>query len=786
MRRSLLLSLLLFGSLWTAPSASASDAFFDGISLDGKVAVFTTAEPMVGGDADQELDVYVRALDPGLGEDVTKPASIGLNGGNDTLPATYRGMSADGKYVFFSTKERLETADKDEEQDIYLRDLVHNETLLVSQGSPACAAQGCGNGSFPANLAPEGVSADGLTIYFTTQEPLTALDTDTSLDIYAAELTAGTSVVVQDVVLASRAAASCAAGPCGNGSEAASYRGSDEAGDMVVFSTPESLSALDGDADVDLYAHDLAAGTTTLVTVPGTCPAAPCVPVFRGISAVGSHVFFESSEQLAGDTDGVQDVYDWAGGGVPTLASVGPTGGNGPDIARYAGSSSDGSAVYFETDEVLVAADGDAKQDVYVRAGTTTDLVSTGEEGRGSGPTDAFFEWVSTEGATERVVFTTEEQLTADDADAVQDVYQRAGGVTTLISVGGTGTAVAASFAGASADGAEVFFVTNQSMVVGDTDQSQDVYRRSGSATVRVSSGQINGNKESAATLHAVSADGSRAFFKTQERLTEGDVDSDFDVYRWSEAGGTVLISARNGLSLEPPSPTLQTTLPVSPGSSLNPTILGEAKPGTAIKVYKSASCTGQVVAQGTAEELASPGLTVTVPVVPGSTTYYSATAEAGGLPSDCSNAIAYKQEEPAPPPPPPGEEGGETGGGATGGGSGGGTPTGSPVGAKPGSGGSASGGKGGVVYVTPLPRLTFGPAAKTRLRRPTFRFLDATGQPGTKFFCRVDKQRWVTCSSPMRVKKLKLGRHLFSVKAVNAVGTASASPVKRAFKVVG
>ena len=160
----LILALLFVVGL-AAPSARAADAFFDGVSSDGKVAVFTTEQQMVGGDTDQEFDVYARAYDSGLGEDVTRPVSIGPNGGNDTLPATYRGMSTDGRYVFFTTKERLVAADTDQEQDVYVRDLVHNTTLLVSQGSSNCADEGCGDGNLPANLAPErdcGGWADGL------------------------------------------------------------------------------------------------------------------------------------------------------------------------------------------------------------------------------------------------------------------------------------------------------------------------------------------------------------------------------------------------------------------------------------------------------------------------------------------------------------------------------------------------------------------------------------------------------------------------------------------------
>lgn len=80
---------------------------------------------------------------------------------------------------------------------------------------------------------------------------------------------------------------------------------------------------------------------------------------------------------------------------------------------------------------------------------------------------------------------------------------------------------------------------------------------------------------------------------------------------------------------------------------------------------------------------------------------------------------------------------------------------------------------------------ITFGPASKTKKRKVAFRFSDGTGQPGTSFSCKVDRQRWKACSSPTRVAKLALGRHVFAVKSVNAVGTWDSQPAKRAFKVV-
>lgn len=772
--RSISLALLCaLAVLAPAASALADPAFYDGSSTDGKVAVFSSKEQMVPGDTDGELDVFVRSFDGVAGEYVTREVSLGPKGGNDTLPALYNGMSADGTKVFFSTAEPLVPGDTDPSRDVYLRDLVQNRTVLVSQGDDSCAGQSCGNGETNSDFAPEGVAADGDTVFFTTTESLDGSDDDASLDIYARRIAA------EETVLVSAGDSSCTAGPCGSGSEGASFRGIDQAGDKAVFRTAEILSSQDADSEADIYVRDLSTGSTKLVSLAGPCPIAPCTPSYGGISPNGLHVFFETSEQLSvgKDTDSVQDVYDWSGGAA-TLASIGTSGGNGTGVARYAETSADGKAVYFLSEESLEAADTDKEQDVYRNLEGTTTLISAGEEGKGNGAFLASLDFVSQQGSPERAVFSTSESLVAEDADSNQDVYERSAGKTTLISTGpeASGPSFNASFAGASADGSKVFFVTTEHLVPQDTDNSADIYRRSEAGTVLVSVGQINGNKELSASPQGVSSDGTRAFFVTQERLTEGDNDAEQDVYGWSE-GTTLLVSAKNGVTLGPPPPTLEKTVPASPNPSTLPTIVGQADPGSAIKIYKTANCSGQVVAQGNAEELASPGLTVTVEVALGSTTNYSATAEAEGIVSTCSSSISYKQEDP-PPPPPPVEEGGGSGGGSTGG-------TGS-TGGKTGSGGSGGSVKGGVVYVTPLPRITFGPAWKTRLRRPVFRFVDSTEQPGTQFFCRVDKRRWSGCSSPIKVKKLKLGRHVFSLKAVNAVGTASPAPVKRAFKVVG
>ena len=532
----------------------------------------------------------------------------------------------------------------------------------------------------------------------------------------------------------------------------------------------------------DIYIRDLGAGTTALVSLAGTCPPdlpvdQNCEPSFGGASADGSHVFFETNDRvLPADTDKSQDLYDWAAGTV-TLISTGPDGGNGDGNVTFAGTSPGGDVAFFETVESLVSSDSDSSQDVYQRAGETTALVSAGEGGKGNLAVPASFESVSETGP-QVVVFTTAEALTDDDGDSFQDVYARSGTATTLLSTGpeGGNGDFSATFADASADASKVFFATSESLVAADSDSSQDVYLRTGEETTLVSGGQVGGNGAFLAGLRGISESGARVFFTTQERLT---VDDDFageqDVYSWSGAG-TLLVSVKNSpdLVIGPPPPSLEKTSPASPNPSTTPTIVGQAAAGSSIKVYKTSNCSGEPVAEGTAAQLASPGLTVT-PVAPGSTTSYRATAEAEGVVSPCSAPISYKQEDTPPPPPDEEGSGGEPGGGAT---TSGGTTAGKP-------GKTPGGGKDGIDYVVPQVKITFGPAFKTRLRRPVFRFADVTGQPGTRFFCRVDKRPWKGCTTPVKVKKLQLGRHVFAVKAVNAVGTPGTRPLKRALKVV-
>ncbi len=295
------------------------------------------------------------------------------------------------------------------------------------------------------------------------------------------------------------------------------------------------------DTDTVSDVYERSGGQTTLVSIGTTGGNGSFFAGFEGASADGSRVFFSTSESLvSADTDTVSDVYERSGGQT-SLVSTGPTGGNGTVQANFSGSSADGSRVFFSTSESLVSADTDTSEDVYERSGGQTTLLSTGPTG-GNGTFGASFVGASVDGS--RVFFSTAESLVSADTDTSGDVYARSGGQTTLVSTGPTGGngTFDASFERASADGSRVFFLTLESLVSGDTDTEFDSYERAGGQTTLISTGPTGDNGNERAFTLGASADGSRVFFRTFESLVSADTDTALDIYERS-GGQTTLIS---------------------------------------------------------------------------------------------------------------------------------------------------------------------------------------------------------------------------------------------------
>jgi hypothetical protein len=754
---------LLAAAIGAPGALAASETSYEGNSADGSTAFFSTNDKLVPGDTDSRRDVYVRSFDSAVGNYVTREVSTGPTGGNDAFNAFFEEASADGTKAFFSTEEPLVSADTDRESDVYMRDLAKGTTTLVSQGEAACAPT-CGNGPSDSDFAA--VTESGAAVFFVTEEQLDAGDTDTTVDVYERNLLGTTALV-------SAGGSPCPPG-CGNGEFPATLRGIAMDGSRAFFATSEQLVDVDTDTAIDIYARELPAGPTTLVSqgsascAPGCGNSSSAPAVFAGASADGGKVFFETKEGLVTtDTDGANDVYQRSAG-LTTQVSDGTQGLPSNLVAA----SKDGSRIFLVTAEPLVGGDVNAANDVYVSQGGVPSLVTSGE--------CCGSDFGAATGAGTKVVFTTTEQLAIADTDASADVYEQevGGGAPILISDGaascapgcGNGSA-AAFFNSASADASKVFFTTTEQLAAQDTDAKADIYVHdlSDSTTTLVSFPGVSCPTPGGcdANFNGASSDGDHVFFQSTERLTEGDVDSESDVYERA-SGQTRLVSAGNSVELGPATPVLTGTSPGSPGASTMPSILGQSDPNTSIKLYKTQDCSGEVAATGTAVQLGGSGIAATVAA--GSTTSFRATAtDVNGDTSTCSGPVTYRQENAPPPPPPPPPPGGE-----------------SSIGGGSSSAGTGTGSKGsGIAHLTPHTRITFAPAGKTRVRRPVFRFTDSTEQAGTSFQCKVDRQGWRGCGSPVKLKRLNTGKHVFMVRAINAVGEMEPAPQTRRFKLV-
>ena len=347
-----------------------------------------------------------------------------------------------------------------------------------------------------------GASADGSRVFFSTTGSLVSADTDSSQDIY--ERSGGVTTLI------SRGQIN------GNGGFGVSFQDASADGSRVLFNTQEQLVATDTDGSLDIYQRS--GSTTTLISAGQVNGNGAFNPTFRHATADGSQVIFATAEKLvSADTDSVQDIY-LRSGGTTTRISAGQVNGNGALPAETVGASADGTRVFLRTNEPLVPADTDGSQDIYERSGGVTTLISAGQI-NGNGAFNASGGFASEDGS--RVVFVTAEKLVSADTDTRTDVYQRAAGTTTLVSIGqinGNGN-FDADTQGASADGSRVFFRTEEQLVSTDTDTRRDVYERTGGTTTLISAGEINGNGPFHAGVDRVSTDGSRVLFATTEPL---------------------------------------------------------------------------------------------------------------------------------------------------------------------------------------------------------------------------------------------------------------------------
>jgi len=230
------------------------------------------------------------------------------------------------------------------------------------------------------------------------------------------------------------------------------------------FAFFKSMARLSSDAPTEaagrayFYRYDAQSGALEFIDMVGTSFSDGLY--VWGVAEDGQAVSYVRDAPVGNST------WAWYHGVKSEVAPTNLTGAFGYAISA---SPNGRFMAYVETDGSVHLHDAEAEEDVCVSCG-----VGDGKGGLGTvnrTVSNRSPEWVNDEG---ELYFDTRNPLVAEDHNATYDVYQYHDGHLQLIS-GGDGP-YDARFADATADGSDVFFITDESLVPGDVDRGGDMY----------------------------------------------------------------------------------------------------------------------------------------------------------------------------------------------------------------------------------------------------------------------------------------------------------------------
>ena len=362
--------------------------------------------------------------------------SLDQTGGNRSGVAVGSAVSADGRWVAFTSSDNLFGVGPTPNKQLYVRDTVSGQTKLVSAGASGVAADA--DVDDPPDHRTYAISGDGRYVVFATGATnLVAGDhVGPDHDVFRKDLQTGA------ITLVSRAANGAAANGIVDGDPDISFDGSEvayETGAATNLWAPDTTATAS-----DIVVSDLVSGTSVLVSADSAGAALTGTLHHPAISADGRVVAFEDGSGIT-----VRNL-------VAASTTVGPSGAF-PDL------SGDGHVVAYKSGASIVRRDLVTSTSTAIANGALPGLSADGQ----------------------RIVFEAPAipAIAAGDVNGVADVYVGGlAGTPERVSQRGNGTdANRASDRGAiSADGGSVAFgVTDggssQTLNAGDTDSAADV-----------------------------------------------------------------------------------------------------------------------------------------------------------------------------------------------------------------------------------------------------------------------------------------------------------------------
>jgi hypothetical protein len=401
-------------------------------------------------------------------------SSTGEQGNGDTGD---NAVSDDGTLVAFdSDATNMVRGDTNEATDVFVRNTSTNQTVRVSESS------GGVQGNAQSFTTPQGISGDGRYVAFdSAASNLVPGDTNDSVDVFVHDMRTGETIRVSV----------SSSGQQGDANSIVPSISGD--GRFVGFSSKaDDLVPHDTNDRLDVYLRDLQRGVTSRVSVSseGRETNRYSFLLFGGLSDDGGVIVFESPGKtlVPGDTNGKYDVFlrDVAAG-TTTRVSVSSSGAQGNDDSFAGVVSGDGGTVAFSSIATNLDAsvpDDRHKADVFIHRlyGATTTVESISPRGRAGNKESCCSKMLSDDGQV--VVFRSlASNLVAGDTNQKFDVFYRdlANGHTIRASVSSTGAQANGDSSNAvvSRDGRWVVFVSDApDLVRKDTNNAFDTFKR--------------------------------------------------------------------------------------------------------------------------------------------------------------------------------------------------------------------------------------------------------------------------------------------------------------------
>ncbi|MFI6128485.1 TolB family protein [Micromonospora sp. NPDC051141] len=256
------------------------------ISADGRFVAFVSeATNVVPGDTNGLADIFLRDRQAGT--------TVRVSGTNADAPSEAPAISANGRYVTFTSEAALVPGDTNGIADVFIRDMRTGSLQRVNVSTTGAQANAL-------TVSPT-MSADGRFVAFTSEAALVPGDTNDVADVFLRDLRTGTTIRVNVAADGGQATGGSSYGPMMSAD-----------GRHVVFSSDATnLVSDDTNGVADVFLRDLRTGTTVRASLAADGGQGNDGSYNGVVTRDGRYVAFASTATnlVPGDTNGVTDAF---------------------------------------------------------------------------------------------------------------------------------------------------------------------------------------------------------------------------------------------------------------------------------------------------------------------------------------------------------------------------------------------------------------------------------------------------------------------------------------------